>query len=55
MKTYFSTKPELSFNCECYHMEESTTDNESGTNTIYVRAVTYRESVSFPYYSAKRC
>jgi len=53
MRTYFSTKPELSLKCESYHMEERTTTDERGSNTTYVKVVTYSESLSFPYYSGR--
>ena len=58
MRMYFSTKPELSFYCECYHYEshtETTTDSDGNTTTTTVteKVITYSETLPFPYYSGR--
>ena len=46
MRTYFSTPPEVSFCCECYHKGETQFSD-------VVQIVTYSEQLKFPYYSGR--
>ena len=58
MGTFFSSPPSIIFDCQCYHyniVHYSTTDKKGNTSyhTRHEKMITYSESYSLPYYSAR--
>ena len=48
LRTYFSTPPEIIFECQCYHYP-----NNNNSDNKWKRIITFNDTYKFPYYSER--